>query len=95
MRRVHANYPAASATMCEDCLRHNSPATPNAKTHLPPEAAATQERRLKAVRCSAVFGWGCSVGPPTVRPLPRDAVPMGGLPEAPVTPRADARHTPT
>jgi len=30
---------------------------PNAKTHLPPEAAATQERRLEAVRCSAMFGW--------------------------------------
>jgi hypothetical protein len=27
--------------------------TPNAKTHLPPEAGATQERTLEAVRCSA------------------------------------------
>jgi len=68
---------------------------PNAKTHLPPQAVATQERRLEAVRCSAMFGWGRSVGPPTVYPLPRDAAPMGRLPEAPVTPCADARRTPT
>src|SRR4029450_11216678 len=42
---------------------------PNAKTPLPPEAGARHEQRLEAVRCSAVFGWGCSVGPPTVCPL--------------------------
>ena len=29
---------------------------PNAGAHLPPEAEATQERRLEAVRCSALFG---------------------------------------
>ena len=29
---------------------------PNAQAHLLPEAGATQERRLLAVRCSAVFG---------------------------------------
>jgi hypothetical protein len=36
--------------------------TPNAQTHLPLEAAATQERRLEAVRCSAMFGWGAPLG---------------------------------
>jgi hypothetical protein len=30
--------------------------TSNASAHLPPEADATQERRLEAVRCSAMFG---------------------------------------
>ena len=34
--------------------------TPNAGAHLLPEAAARNERRLEAVRCSALFGW---VGP--------------------------------
>src|SRR5215467_4974462 len=33
-----------------------SPKLPNAGAHLLPEAAATQERRLEAVRCSALFG---------------------------------------
>src|SRR5438093_13721551 len=32
------------------------PAKPNAGAHLLPEAGATQERRLEAVRCSALFG---------------------------------------
>jgi hypothetical protein len=30
----------------------------NAQTHLPPEAAARDERRLEVVRCSAVLGQG-------------------------------------
>ncbi len=67
---------------------------PNAQTHLPPEAAATQERRLKAVRCSAVFGWGRSVGPPVECPAPRDTKTMGVLPDDPATPPCDALHTP-
>jgi hypothetical protein len=29
---------------------------PNAQAHLLPEAGATQERTLEAVRCSALFG---------------------------------------
>ena len=29
---------------------------PNASAHLLPEAGATQERRLEAVRCSALLG---------------------------------------
>ena len=29
---------------------------PNVQTHLPPKAAARYERRLEAVRCSAVLG---------------------------------------
>ena len=36
---------------------------PNAGAHLLPEAGATQERTLEAVRCSALFGaagWGGS-----------------------------------
>jgi hypothetical protein len=33
---------------------------PNAGAHLLPEAEATQERTLLAVRCSAVFGYGAS-----------------------------------
>jgi len=32
------------------------PLKPNAQTHLPQEAAARHERRLEAVRCSAVLG---------------------------------------
>src|SRR5215510_10356465 len=32
------------------------PWKPNASAHLLPEAGATQERRLEAVRCSALFG---------------------------------------
>src|SRR5215831_20747609 len=32
------------------------PWKPNAGAHLLPEAVATQERRLEAVRCSALFG---------------------------------------
>jgi hypothetical protein len=31
------------------------PLTPNAQAHLLPEAGATQERTLEAVRCSALF----------------------------------------
>src|SRR5437879_8426592 len=31
-------------------------AAPNASAHLLPEAGATQERTLEAVRCSALFG---------------------------------------
>jgi hypothetical protein len=34
---------------------------PNAGAHLLPEAGATQERTLEAVRCSALFG-GCALG---------------------------------
>ena len=33
-------------------------AKPNARLHLLPEAAATQERRLEAVRCKPWFGTG-------------------------------------
>ena len=32
------------------------PWKPNAQAHLLPEAGATQERTLEAVRCSALFG---------------------------------------
>jgi hypothetical protein len=32
------------------------PQRPNAGAHLLPEAGATQERTLEAVRCSALFG---------------------------------------
>jgi hypothetical protein len=35
----------------------SSDLAPNAQAHLLPEAGATQERTLEAVRCSALFGW--------------------------------------
>jgi hypothetical protein len=45
----------------------------NVALHLLPEAAATQERRLEAVRCSTWFGAGVTATrgrppPPTVMP---------------------------
>ena len=49
-------------TICNSCRSSLLPSLadsvlqPNAQTYLPPEAAATQERRLEAVRCSAVLG---------------------------------------
>src|SRR5215471_21331896 len=52
----------------DDCSPMFVPfATPNAGAHLPPEAEARHERRLEAVRCSAVFGAGCvrDVRPPS------------------------------
>src|SRR5712691_1186998 len=57
----------------------------NAKAHLLPEAGATQERRLLAVRCSAGLGWGRSGGLPGGCPPPRDAVTLVVLLEAPAT----------
>jgi hypothetical protein len=46
-------------------------AAANAQTHLPPEAAARHERRLEAVRCSAVFGWGTPLAAGGMPPTPR------------------------
>ena len=55
---------------------------PNAGAHLLPEAAATEERRLEAVRCSAWFGALLPNSPWTpVRPGPFQA--LIGKPEWP------------
>src|SRR5262249_33439644 len=45
---------------------------PNAGAHLLPEAAATQERRLEAVRCSALFGAGLGREPSAGVPSPHE-----------------------
>jgi hypothetical protein len=42
----------------------------NAGAHLLPEAGATQERTLEAVRCSALFGPGLAQGPGETVPDP-------------------------
>src|SRR5713101_1432486 len=55
---------------------------PNAQTHLPPKAGARHERRLAAVRCSAMFGWRCAVEPPRACTLALDTVTLVGLPDA-------------
>src|SRR5262249_28654905 len=60
----------ASSSLADDfclhCVVPTSFGLPNAGAHLLPEAAATQERRLEAVRCSALFGaklgWEPSAG---------------------------------
>src|SRR5438105_465935 len=51
-------------------LCYKVPRQPNAGAHLLPEAGATQERTLEAVRCSALFGAGPDRGSvPGLSPL--------------------------
>jgi len=54
---------------------------PNAGPQAPPIAGATQERRLLAVACRPMLGWGCprSDAWDTLR---LDTNILGGLPEA-------------
>src|SRR5215471_17133062 len=59
---------------------------PNAGGEPRARAAARHERRLLRVGVSAMFGWGCSIGPQIGCPLPSDAETMVGLPEATTTP---------
>src|SRR5712692_7730625 len=65
------------ARMGNACFRQ-----PNARLHLLPEAGATQERRLEAVRCKPLLGAGTGTGlrlgdtsrrlPPTTAPGRRE-----------------------
>ena len=53
--------------------------TPNASAHLLPEAGATQERTLEAVRCSALFGQEACPLWPTPHPILLCGPPPQGL----------------
>src|SRR5437016_1362225 len=83
------SHMAISSSGC--CMMIPAFEQPNARLHLLPEAAATQERRLEAVRCKPLLGTGLGTrlrlgaphrpphdGPQTAVTAPRKATPPRG-----------------